>query len=177
MSQLSQEYQLFRKILCVCPCCNKLVRVSELELKLKAKGQAPRTWLDNYEKSVLAITKKEENFEEQEKKLREIAHAKGRAEAEKTINKAMCKPLKALRLDPFDVKPILSPIDFVVFNGMNKADSVNDILLLSRKHQCPSLEPIHKQIGQAVIKQRYDWQVARIEDDGSIVLSQPHRNG
>jgi predicted Holliday junction resolvase-like endonuclease len=168
MSQLSQEYQLFRKILCVCPCCNKLVRVSEL--KLKAKGKAPRTWLDDYEVSTLGITKKEEKFQEQEKKLREIAHEKGRAEAEKVINKAMCQTLKALKLDPFDVKPILSPIDFVVFNGMNKAEEISDILLLSRKHNCPSLEPIHKQIGTAVTKQKYDWQVARIDDNGSIIF-------
>jgi predicted Holliday junction resolvase-like endonuclease len=168
MSQLSQEYQLFRKILCVCPCCNKIVRVSEL--KLKAKGKAPRTWLDNYEKSIGVIAKKEERFEEQEVKLREIAHTKGRLQAEKVINKAMCKTLRALKLDPFDVKPILSPIDFVVFNGMNKADTISEILLLSRKHNCPSLEPIHKQIGTAVTKQKYDWQVARIDDDGSIVF-------
>jgi predicted Holliday junction resolvase-like endonuclease len=170
MSQLSQEYQLFRRILCVCPCCNKLVRVSEL--KLKSKGKAPRTWLDNYDKSVSAITEKEGTFEEQEEKLREIAHIKGRLQAEKAINKAMCKTLKALKLDPFDVKPILSPIDFVVFNGMNKLKTVNDIMLLSRKHNCPSLEPIQNQIGNAVAKQRYDWQVARIEENGSIIFEE-----
>jgi predicted Holliday junction resolvase-like endonuclease len=168
MSQLSQEFQLFRRILCVCPCCNKLVRVSEL--KLKAKGKAPRTWLDDYDKTISAITEKEETFGEQEEKLREVARAKGRLQAEKVINKAMCKTLRALKLDPFDVKPILSPIDFVVFNGMNKAEAISDILLLSRKHNCPSLDPIHKQIGTAVIKQKYDWQVARIDDDGSIVF-------
>ena len=168
MLQLSQEYQLFRRILCVCPCCNKLERVSEL--KLKAKGKAPRTWLDDYDKKISTITEKEGTFEEQEEELREIARTKGRLQAEKVINKAMCKTLRALKLDPFDVKPILSPIDFVVFNGMNKADSISDILLLSRKHNCPSLDPIHKQIGIAVTKQRYDWQVARIDDNGAIVF-------
>jgi predicted Holliday junction resolvase-like endonuclease len=168
MSQLSQEYQLFRKILCICPCCNKLVRVSEL--KLKAKGKAPRTWLDDYEKSMTAIDGKEEKFEEQEDKLREIAHVKGRSQAEKTIRKAMCPALKALNLDPYDVKPILNPIDFVVFNGMNKDKLVSDIMLLSRKHNCPSLEPIHKQISVAVSKKQYDWQVARIDDNGSIIF-------
>jgi predicted Holliday junction resolvase-like endonuclease len=38
----------------------------------------------------------------------------------------MCKALRVLKLDPFDVKPILNPIDFVVFKGMNKADSISD---------------------------------------------------
>ena len=140
------------------------------ELKLKAKGKAPRTWLDDYDKTISSLTEKEETFEEQEEKLREIARTKGRLQAEKVINKAMCVTLKALKLDPFDVKPILSPIDFVVFNGMNKAEEIRDILLLSRKHNCPSLEPIHKQIGTAVTKQKYDWQVARIDDDGSIIF-------
>jgi predicted Holliday junction resolvase-like endonuclease len=82
----------------------------------------------------------------------------------------MCPTLKALKLDPFDVKPILNPIDFVVFNGMNKEETVSDIILLSRKHNCPSLEPIHKQISAAVSKKQYDWQVARIDDNGSIVF-------
>ena len=37
----------FRKILCICPCCNNLTRVSDL--RLKAKGKVAKTWLDDFE--------------------------------------------------------------------------------------------------------------------------------
>jgi hypothetical protein len=42
-----EEFQLFRKILCVCPCCGELVRLSDL--RLKTKGEVEKTWLDDYE--------------------------------------------------------------------------------------------------------------------------------
>ena len=70
MTELFKEFQEFRNILCLCPCCGDLVRVSDL--RLKAKGPAPTTWLDDYEKKSQAMDKKEENFDEKEQKLREL---------------------------------------------------------------------------------------------------------
>lgn len=60
MSELFKEFQEFRKILCICPCCGDLVRVSDL--KLKVKGPASRTWLDDYEKKSLILDKREEKL-------------------------------------------------------------------------------------------------------------------
>jgi predicted Holliday junction resolvase-like endonuclease len=77
-----------------------------------------------------------------------------------------------LKLDPFDVKPILHPIDFVVFKGMNREETVSDIMLLTRQHNCPSINPLREQIKAAVLKNKYDWQIARIDDKGKIVLEQ-----
>lgn len=168
MTELFEEFQEFRRILCVCPCCGELVRVSDL--RLKAKGPAVRTWLDDYEKKEKEIEKREVSFDEQEEGLREKAREKGRKEAKKVFNRAVCSSLKALKLDPFDVKPILNPIDFVVFKGMNKMQSVSDIILLSQEHKCPSLDIVRRQIKIAVEKTKYEWQVARIDDRGNIIL-------
>jgi predicted Holliday junction resolvase-like endonuclease len=110
------------------------------------------------------LTEKEEKFEGEEEKLREIAREKGRKAAERVINRAICQSLRALKLDPFDVKPILNPIDFVVFKGMNKQESVSDILLLSREHNCPSLNLARQQIRDVVSEHEYEWQVARIDE-------------
>jgi len=163
---LFEEYQLFRRILCICPCCNELVRVSDL--RLKAKGAAPKTWLDKYEAKDLLLTKKEEAFEEQVEKLREEAREKGRKAAEKAFFKAISPSLKKLKLDPFDVKPIFHPIDFIVFKGMNSLRTISDIMLLTREHNCPSINPIREQIKKAVTQNKYEWQVARIEETGNI---------
>ena len=112
-----EEFQQFRRILCVCPCCEEIVRVSDL--RLKTKGPDFGTWLDDFKKKQLELSKEEELFGEKEGELREKAREKGRKEAEKVFYKAICPSLKRLKLDPFDVKPILHPVDFVVFNGMN----------------------------------------------------------
>jgi len=166
--RLFEEYQLFRRVLCVCPYCNKLTRVSDL--RLKAKGPAPKTWLDEYEIKDQTLTKKEDAFEEEKERLREEARERGRKASEKAFYKAICPSLKKLKLDPFDVKPIFHPIDFVVFKGMNSQDTVSDIMLLTREHKCPSIAPIRDQIRKAVARNKYDWQEARIEETGNIVM-------
>jgi predicted Holliday junction resolvase-like endonuclease len=173
MTELFEEFQLLRKILCICPCCGDLVRVSDL--RLKVKGPAVRTWLDDYEADKREIAKREEAFGEEEDKLRELAREKGRIAAEKVFRNAICPSLKALKLDPFDVKPILHPIDFVVFKGMTKEETISDIILLTRQHDCPSLNPIREQIRTAVLADRYDWQVARINEKGIILFEQEAR--
>lgn len=166
MNNLFGEFQEFRKILCVCPCCGELVRLSDLHLS--TKGKVAKTWLDDYDKKDRLLGRKEERFEEREQKLREMAVEKGRKAAQITFNKAISPQLKALKLDPFDVKPILNPIDFVVFNGMNKNDSVNDIILLSKQIKNPELNQIRQQVKKSIVQNKYEWLVARIDDNGKI---------
>ncbi len=166
MTFLFKEFQEFRKILCVCPCCGELVRVSDLHLKVK--GPTLKTWLDDYENKCQILKKKEGKFEEIEGKLRDKAHEKGRKEAQKVFNNAISPAFKALKYDPFDVKPILNPVDFVVFSEMNKKNCVSEIIMLSKKCINPQLNLIRKQVKIAINKNRYDWQVARIDEKGCI---------
>ena len=162
------ELQEFRKILCVCPCCGDLVRVSDL--RLKAKGPAVGTWLDEYEKKSLSMEKKEEKFGEKEATLREHAVERGRKAAEIAVSKAIAPSLKALKLDPFDLKPVLHPIDFVVFKGMTKKDTVSDVMLLSKRVNNPQLNVVRTQIKKAINNKKYEWQVARINEKGKIEM-------
>jgi len=168
MNELLEQLQEFRKILCICPCCGEIVRVSDLRLKLK--GITIKTWLDEYQKTEQNIEKKEERFDEREGKLREIAIEKGRKEAEKVFNKAILPSFRALKLDPFDIKPILNPIDFVVFNGMNKKEVISDIIFLSKEYKIPLLHLIRQQIKKVIEQKKYEWQVARIDENGSIIF-------
>jgi predicted Holliday junction resolvase-like endonuclease len=163
-----EEFQLFRKILCVCPCCGELVRLSDLRLKTKAEVE--KTWLDEYEAENQSLTKKEETFEEEKDKLKEAAIEKGRKAAEKAFYAAICPSLQSLKLSPFDLKPIFHPVDFVAFNGMTSGDEISEILFLTREHKCAPLAPIRTQIKQAIENGKYDWQVARIEETGNITI-------
>jgi len=164
---LFEEYQTFRRILAVCPCGN-LHRVSDLQLKSKIEIKE-KTWLDEFDLETGKLLIEEQAFEEQREKLRHAEIEKGRKEAEKAFYKAICPSLRKLKLNPFDIKPILHPIDFIVFNGMTNEKSISDIRLLTRE-KCAVLDPIRKQIKKAVEAKKYDWQVARINDSGNISM-------
>jgi len=164
---LFEEYQAFRRILAVCP-CGKLHRVSDLQLKSKAEIKE-KTWLDDFDIESNKLFAAEQAFEEQKEKLRQAEIEKGRKEAEKAFYKAVCPSLRKLKLNPYDIKPILHPIDFIAFNGMTSEESISDIRLLTREH-CAFLAPIQKQIKRAVETKKYDWQVARIDDNGNISM-------
>lgn len=166
MTEFFKEFQEFRKILCICPCCNNIVRVSDLHLK--TKGMVTKTWLDKFEEKERRLEKKEEIFQEKELKLREKAREKGRKGAEKIFNECISPKFKSMELDPFDIKPILNPIDFVVFKGMNKTDSVNDIVFLSKQINNPHLNQIRQQVKKVISQKKYEWQVARIDNQGMI---------
>ena len=161
-----EEFQEFRKILCVCPCCGDIVRLSDL--RIRSKGPVAKTWLDEYDGKMQALSRREEKFDEKEQILRERARKKGRIAAEKAVNNAISPALRALKLDPFDVKAILNPVDFVVFDGMNKTDSVSSIVFLSKLVRNKELNLIRRQVKKAVVGGKYEWQVARIGEDGGI---------
>lgn len=165
MNELLNDFQEFRRILCVCPCCGDIVRVSDLRLKVKGTAH---TWLDDHEKKEQQIEKKEEKFSEEEEKLREIARAKGRKAAQKVFENAVFPAIRKLRIDPFDLKPILNPVDFVAFKGMNCGEEISEIMFLSKECSSPSLESARVQIARAVSSRKYCWQVARIDEDGGI---------
>ena len=80
----------------------------------------------------------------------------------------MSPQLQALKLDPYDVKPISNPVDFVVFNGMDKKESVNDIMFLSKQINNPELNTIRKQVSKAISDKKYQWQTCRVSNEGEI---------
>ena len=163
-----EEFQVFRKILCVCPCCGELKRVSDLHLKDKAPVE--KTWLDEHDTRDRKLTGKEDAFKQQEKALKQIANEKGQLQAQKIFQRAICPSIRAMKLDPSDIKPILNPVDYVVFKGMTKSDTISDIIFLTREHRCSTLNDVRCQIKKAVENEKYDWQVARMENTGKIVL-------
>jgi len=100
---------------CVCPNCNKISRVSDL--RLNSKDKSAKTWLDKYDSKINSIEKKEEKYLEEENEIREKARERGRAMVPNLIKKSMDEKFAKLKYDPYDIKALLHPIDFVVFDG------------------------------------------------------------
>ena len=160
-----QMFNQLKTIHCMCPRCDNLMRVSDLQLISKEKTE--KTWLDILDDKTRRIDKKEEKFEEEEDNIREQARARGRKQVPKLINQSMNKSFAKLKYDPYDVKAILHPIDFVVFDGMNKGQ-VEDVTLISNKTTNSYMKSLHKAIAEAVKTKSYDWKVLHVAQDGEV---------
>ena len=150
---------------CVCPNCNKISRVSDL--RLSSNDKSAKTWLDKYDSKITSIEKKEEKYLEEENSIREKARERGRAMVPDLIKKSMDEKFAKLKYDPYDIKALLHPIDFVVFDG-NHQEMLKNIVLMSRKTQNENLLRLHKGIAQAVKDKKYDWKVVRVSEDGQV---------
>lgn len=155
----------FRTILCMCPECSNIMRLSDLHLR--SRGKAPRTWLDSYEDKAERLGDEESKFAKEKKIVQEQARHKGQLTAKKLVKKTMSRDLAKLRFDPYDIKPILHPVDFVIFNGMHE-DAVRDILLMSKRTVNPHLARLHRDVESAIKSKSYDWKTVRVSPEGNI---------
>ncbi|MCW4017765.1 MAG: hypothetical protein NWF00_03675 [Candidatus Bathyarchaeota archaeon] len=165
MNELLGVFQSFRRILCVCPCCGEIVRMSDLHLKYS--GKSPKTWLDKYELQLFALQEKEEVFEAKEAEMRKKARERGRNKVPLMIRKCLCSEFKKLEYDPYDMKAIMDPVDFVVFDGLNDGKQVRSITLLSKTRN-PKTRKITDSIKTTISKGNYNWKVARITTTGKV---------
>ena len=165
INELLDVFQSFRKILCICPCCGEIVRMSDLHLKYS--GKSPKTWLDKYELELLSLQEKERTFEAEEAELREKAIERGRNKVPSMIKNCLCSEFKKLEYDPYDIKAVMDPVDFVVFDGLNEGKQVQSITFLS-KNPNPITRKVTDSIKTTVAKGNYDWKVARITTTGKV---------
>jgi predicted Holliday junction resolvase-like endonuclease len=170
MNEILSTFQAFRRVLCVCPHCNALLRLSDLHLKYR--GTAPKTWLDTFETKVSAAEKKESLFDEKEAKLREQAAERGRRKVPLMIRKSMDSQFGKLKYNPYDIKALLHPVDFVVFDGLESKKDLREIVFLSKTIDNEQLTGLRNSIEKAVEAKNYNWQVARVSIDGQIEMAE-----
>lgn len=158
-------FNQLKTIHCMCPKCDGLMRVSDL--KIISKEKTTKTWLDILEEKEKKIDRKEEKFAEEENRIREESRKRGREQVPKMINRSLNKNFSKLKYDPYDVKAILHPIDFVAFQGMNNGQ-VENVTLLSNKTANPYLQNLHRAIAEAIKTKSYDWKVLHVAEDGEV---------
>jgi predicted Holliday junction resolvase-like endonuclease len=165
MSNLLNVFQSFRRVLCICPCCGELLRLSDLHLKYS--GKAPKTWLDTYESQLLSLEEQEVIFAEKEQKIREKSIERGRKKVPLLVKKCLCPEFRKLDYNPYDFKAIMHPVEFIVFDGLENKDLKN-VTFLSRRTSDKEQAGILKSIGKTLDNGDYEWKVSRITMDGKV---------
>ena len=155
----------FKNILCVCPECNNISRLSQLYLYSSQK--TARTWLDDYEDRVRSFREIESEHDLKANEIREKAIQRGRDQVPKLVSTSLSESITKLKYDPYDIKPINHPIDYVVYDGMNK-DSINNVVFLHEKNI--HLKKLHQSIEDTVKSKQYDWKVVRISKEGLLEM-------
>lgn len=168
MTDLLDAFQSFRTIYCVCPYCNELMRLSDI--RLQYAGEAPETWLDKYQTKIVTLEEKESKFKKKEREMREKAIEKGRAQVPTLVKQCFDDCLSQITYDPYDIKALWHPMDFVVFNGLNEKKDVDNIIFLSRKTKDKDLNGVRKTIEKTIKNEEYDWRIARVTAEGVITL-------
>lgn len=167
-TDLMGVFQSFRTILCICPRCGNLMRLSDL--RLKYKGEAPRTWLDTHDLNSRRLQTQEEEFAGQERKLRTAAHERAHRKVPELICKCMDRDLARFKYNPYDIKLLSHPVDFVVFNGLSDGQKIEDITFLSKRTENSSLDQIRDSLAAVVDSAQYDWRVARVSIEGNVEI-------
>ena len=157
----------FKTVLCICPHCDELARVSDLGIHSSEK--TTETWLDKYDISTQELANKQDEFDEKESEIRKKAIQRGRSKVLELYRQSIDGQFAKLSYDPYDIKPLLHPIDFVIFDGMNQ-DQMRDVVLLARGTTNPHMLTLQKSIKQAIENQSYDWKVARVSIDGDVEI-------
>ena len=167
-------FQQLKTVLCLCPHCSSLLRVSQLYLR--STVAAPRTWLDDYDEQIQKlkikddrVSRKEDKLNSQVAEIREKSRERGRKRVVSTVLKSMDDYFSKKKYNPYDIKPIIHPVDFVIFNGDHNKQ-VNEVVFLSKKSKNPNLEALQKSVGECVKKKNYDFKVAKISNEGKVTF-------
>lgn len=165
-------FQQLKTVLCICPHCNSMLRVSDLGLK--EDKETTKTFLDEYDLKVKRLDKKEEKIEakessffEKERAIKDKAVMRGRSKVLKTVLDSMDEYFTKKMYNPYDIKPILHPVDFIIYEGMNDK-KMNDVVFLSKTTMNPYLDKLHTSLNDVVSKGSYDFKIVRIDTDGGV---------
>jgi len=166
-SDIVKFFGLGRQIFGICPKCNDFFRLSNCKIFLKKKPVPD--WMDKITLKENRLTELEERLEEKKEELQEKAREKGRKLAQKAVRK-IDPVFTPRKLNPDDAKVIFHPIDFIVFNGMKKIDSIKNIILLDREEKGKDHRSLQKSIERVVERENYEWQTLRVKEDGKIKI-------
>ncbi len=125
----------------ICPLCNQLIRLSEMEL----------FYIPDRKEDVLQMLRvKERELGEHESEIRADAAKRSRAALLGSLMEQVGPLLPGFKYDLNDLRALWDPIDFVAFNGIGVGRKVESITFVDIKTGEARLKPVQKTIKEAV---------------------------
>jgi len=185
MNSLLKTFQQFKSVLCICPHCSSLLRLSDIH-NLRTTTPAPTTWLDEYdvlnkkiERKEALIGEKEDELYSKESDLRAKSVARGQKRVKTIVQKSL-QNVYLKKYNPYDIKPILHPVDFVIYNG-NNDEQIKEIIFLTKKSETSDLRQLQESIHECVKNKNYDFRETKVSNSGKIEYvkwrKQPKKRG
>jgi len=164
-SQLVATLEDFRNILGMCPQCEEIFRLTDIQISYRAKPR--RTWLDELEEVDDRLQRAEDRFDEKEGEIRDLAVKRGRRRLPALLRKV--DPIFSSRgFFPQDAKPLFDPVDFVIFDGMNRKGLVSRIVLFDGPAGDSARDKIQRSLERTIRGGNYEWQTVHIQKDGTL---------
>jgi predicted Holliday junction resolvase-like endonuclease len=174
MAQVIAAFQKFSGILVVCPCCQEIVRLSEV--RLSYAGKFVRTVLDPIQDQEHRLERRQERVDQRRDRLegraeglRERARARAMAKAREAVQR-IDPAVRKLRYDPQDIRVVAHPVDLVVFDGLGEGDEVRRVVFVARRRQGEAAR-MQRSVAEAVDGGRCVWETVRIASDGGVKVS------
>lgn len=163
---LSAVFERLIHIVGLCPHCGHLFRVADARPHLKSSTRT--TFLDRLEREEAKLDQAVELLEAEEVTLRAAARKQGLHHANRKL-RSIDRVFSRARLNPHDVKVIFHPVEYVVFDGMNR-DKLRRVLLLANEPATGAEEKVSKSIARAVDAGNYDFRTLRVSADGALAM-------
>lgn len=149
-----------RNIFGICPSCGEIFRLSDI--KISYRRRFPADWHDKLLAEEERISDKEDELEERLAEIREKATEHARKVLLPRLLRKVDPLFTKLGYFPQDVKAIFDPIDFVVFDGMNRTEKVKRIVFMDHETEDMGQRAIQKSIERTIDKEKYGWETIRI---------------
>jgi len=154
---LIEVFKSERELYGECPCCGETFRMSDV--KIFYGKRPPKDWLERLKAKNEELDRLIREFEKNKKKIREDAVKRALTTRIGKVMEQMVPIFPKFGHDPSDLRALLTPIDFVAFNGMFSNGVVNDITFVEVKTQRSGLSSLQKSIEKAIDKGRVDFEV------------------
>jgi|SRR6266850_5056382 len=151
----------------VCPCCGALFRLSDATLFTKTPE--PKTVFEKMDQALNRVDEQISTFEDKkEERERQKARELGRQDAEKRLRK-IAPFWVSRKIDPQDVKLLFHPVEYVVFNGMQK-DRCASVDFIDHPPVSRDRELIQTSLERTIKAGNMEWQTFRIDEYGHVAL-------
>jgi predicted Holliday junction resolvase-like endonuclease len=151
----------------ICPCCEAIFRLSEATLF--TKSPEPKTVFEKMADALDRVDEQTNTFEDKKEELeRQKARELGRQDAQKQLRK-IAPFWVSRKIDPQDVKLMFHPVEYVVFNGMQK-DRCASVDFVDHPAKSRDRERIQTSLERAITAGNMEWQTFRIDEYGHVVL-------